>query len=352
MRSARRAGSTVSVAARSRNAAAAARPPASLRPARGALELRCDVLVRTVRGLGEMPDAAVRLERPVGHLRQRACTLWRSASRGRSVDRRAHKRMPEAHLRTRRPAGPSAPRDRAQSPRSPAGSPPATSAPGRRPVRRPRPGAAGESRRAAPPAAAGSSPRFAPTAASNSGSPNPPANCVAESPRGSSSSASGLPRVSATIRSRTRSSSRPGIAVASRARASSSPSPRSAQLRQADQLALVGRLPHSEHDRHRLRQQPARDEPEHLAEAASSHWASSTKQSSGRSSVTSARRLSAASATRKRGASPDSMPRATFSASCCGSGNAPRRSSIGLQSRCNPAKGSSISDSTPAICSI
>lgn len=43
--------------------------------------------------------------------------------------------------------------------------------------------------------------------------------------------------------------------------------------------------------------------------ARSSHWAPSTKHRSGRSSVTSASRLSAASATKNRlGASPDEMP--------------------------------------------
>ena len=47
--------------------------------------------------------------------------------------------------------------------------------------------------------------------------PAPPRSCR----RGSSSRASGLPRVSATTRSRTRSSSRPGTAPASKARASS-----------------------------------------------------------------------------------------------------------------------------------
>ena len=54
------------------------------------------------------------------------------------------------------------------------------------------------------------------------------------------------------------------MTVASRARASSSGSPPSAQLRQARQLALVARVAHREHDRHRLGQQPPRDEAEHL----------------------------------------------------------------------------------------
>ena len=54
------------------------------------------------------------------------------------------------------------------------------------------------------------------------------------------------------------------MTVASRARASSSGEPSERQLRQARQLALVARLADREHDRHRLRQQPPRDEPEDL----------------------------------------------------------------------------------------
>ena len=55
------------------------------------------------------------------------------------------------------------------------------------------------------------------------------------------------------------------MTVASSARASSSPSPAELQLGQPDQLALVARVAHGEHDRHRLRQQAARDEPEDLS---------------------------------------------------------------------------------------
>ena len=56
-------------------------------------------------------------------------------------------------------------------------------------------------------------------------SPNPPASSAGVRPRGSSSSASGLPRVSATIRSRTRSSSGPASTVPSNSCASPSSSP-------------------------------------------------------------------------------------------------------------------------------
>ena len=62
----------------------------------------------------------------------------------------------------------------------------------------------------------------------------------ASAPRGSSSSASGLPCVSATIRSRTRASSGPASAESSSARASSSRRPPRRQLRQPGQLRRPG----------------------------------------------------------------------------------------------------------------
>ena len=66
------------------------------------------------------------------------------------------------------------------------------------------------------------------------------------------------------IRSRTRSSSRPGTTVASSARASSwsSPSSRSSGRPGKRRSSLGSRT--REHDRDRLGEQPARDEPEHL----------------------------------------------------------------------------------------
>ena len=54
-----------------------------------------------------------------------------------------------------------------------------------------------------------------------SGRSNPPAGSTGVNPRGNSSRAKELPRVSATMRSRTRSSSRPGTAKVSSARAPS-----------------------------------------------------------------------------------------------------------------------------------
>ena len=71
-RAARRAGSSVSPADRSRNAAAAARPPRALGPARALLEFGGDVLIGARRGLGPVPGPPVRINHRVGGLGQRA----------------------------------------------------------------------------------------------------------------------------------------------------------------------------------------------------------------------------------------------------------------------------------------
>ena len=97
-----------------------------------------------------------------------------------------------------------------------------------------------------------------------SGRPNPPASSAAVNPRGNSSNASGFPRVSATIRSRTRSSSRPGTTESSSAWASASTQTRYHELRQTDERLFVGRLAHGEDHRNRVREEPARDERECL----------------------------------------------------------------------------------------
>ena len=97
-----------------------------------------------------------------------------------------------------------------------------------------------------------------------SGRPNPPASSAGVNPRGSSSSASGLPRVSATIRSRTRSSSRPGTTESSSARASASLRPPTTSSGRPRQLLLVAGLTHREHQRDRLGQEAPRDERQRL----------------------------------------------------------------------------------------
>ena len=77
---------------------------------------------------------------------------------------------------------------------------------------------------------------------SSPGRPKPPARLAGDSSRGSSSSASGLPRASARIRPRTRSSSGASMTEASSSRASPSDSPAKTQIRQPRQLVELGRL--------------------------------------------------------------------------------------------------------------
>ena len=148
-RCARRAGSGVSSAARSWKAAAAARPPrACARPAErssSAATSSSSPAVAWARCQARRSGSTL----GVGRLGQRAMDALALLRRGGAVDRRAHERMPEAHLgaeldqarrgrRRRRVAGdPELLRPRA------------TPAPDRRRARRPRPAAA-----AASPAAA------------------------------------------------------------------------------------------------------------------------------------------------------------------------------------------------------
>ena len=126
--------------------------------------------------------------------------------------------------------------------------------------------------------------------------------------------------------------------------------PAHGELRQPFKMPLVARVAQARRPSpptpHR---DGARRRPALCAEAASSHCASSTMQTSGRSSATTDSRLKAARPTRNRsGASPSRKPNAVPSASRCGPGRRPRRSRNGAHSCCNPAYASSISDSIPA----
>ena len=193
VRSARRAGSAVSAAARSRNAAAAASPPrACARPADrsssaatsssgpAAAWARCQAR-RSGSAAGSVASASA------------ACVCLPVRDRGRPVDRRADQRMPEPHPAAELHQARLHRRLRRRGADRPAARPPATPAPGRRTGRRPRAAAAAGSGPAGRPAAGGSSPRCgrpaAPRRAARTRRPAPPAS----DPRGSSSSASGLP---------------------------------------------------------------------------------------------------------------------------------------------------------------
>ena len=140
--------------------------------------------------------------------------------------------------------------------------PPATPASGRRSARPPRPASATAYRRAERPAAAGSLCSIRAGMARAPTSPNPPASCAGLSPRGSSSSASGLPFASARIRSRTRSSSPNRAAERSSVAGVLVRQPPDLQVRQPAEL--LARLARGEDQPDRFGQQPPRRERQHL----------------------------------------------------------------------------------------
>jgi hypothetical protein len=74
--------------------------------------------------------------------------------------------------------------------------------------------------------------------------------------------------VAATIRSRTRGSSRPGIAESSSERASPSRSPRTTSSGSPASFLLVSRLTHHEHQRDRLGEEVTGHEADHLRRGA------------------------------------------------------------------------------------
>ena len=197
-----------------------------------------------------------------------ASARWtrRRSSGAAPVDRRAHQRMPEAHLGAELDQARLGRRRRRAAARSRARRPPSTPAADRPPARPPRPGAAAASPAAAPPAAPGSSPRCGPTAPARR-QPEPARQLGGRPARGSSSSASGLPR------------SRPRSDRARARRADPRPRPpaapahprRPARRRRAPagrREPLAGRLAHGEHQPDRLRAQPARHERQRLRRGA------------------------------------------------------------------------------------
>ena len=97
-----------------------------------------------------------------------------------------------------------------------------------------------------------------------SGTPNPPASSAGVKPRGSSISARGLPRVSATIRSRIRSSSTPGSAEASNGARVAVCEPLDEQLGETCELIRLAGLANGEHHRDPLGEQAPRHERQRL----------------------------------------------------------------------------------------
>ena len=146
----------------------------------------------------------------------------------------------------------------------------------------------------------------------------PSASSAAVQAWGSSSRASGLPRVSATIRSRTRGSTGPGSTESRRARASASSRPRISSSASPDSSwsspSRTAKTMTTDSASSR-RATNARIR----ADIRSSHWASSTTHSTGWWAAASDSRFSTARPTRNRsGAVPLSRPNAVPRASCCG----------------------------------
>ena len=162
-----------------------------------------------------------------------------------------------------------------------------------------------------------------------SGSPNPPASSAGVNPRGSSSSASGLPRVSARIRALTRSSSGPGIVGVQQQPGLVGGQPLDHELRQPRRARPRRRTRAARTPSHRSARSRRATNASVCADTRSSHCASSTMHTSGCSSAASASRLRTASPTRKRsGGGPALRPNAVLSASRCGPGSCSRRPSM------------------------
>ena len=332
-RAPRRAGSGVSSAARSRNAAAAASAAARLRPAGRALQLVGHLLVgpRPPRARDARP--ADRGPARVGRLGQRAVDLAALGRGRRPVDGRAHQRMAEPHPRAdldqaRRlaPAPPRRARSRAARPR-------ATAASRRRPARPPPAAAAAASRPGAARAGARSPARSGPPAAARrAGRTRRPAR-VGVNPRGSSSSASGLPRglgedpVPHPLVQRPgdrRVQQRAGVLVAQ---------PLDHQLRQpAERGSSPARAPRTPARPAR----PAAGAPRTPASAPTPGRATGRRRRRRPAAAPPPRRPAGSAPPARPGSGPAAVPalrpNAVPSASRCGPGRRPSRSSIGAQS--------------------
>ena len=212
-------------------------PAARQRAAGRAFQLLGDLLVGRGRRLGAVPGAPVGVELGLRGLGQGGVQRVPFLRRRRAVGRRAHGTgdgtAPARRSRAgRRRPPPPRPADRCRAAR-----PRATRATARRRDRPPRAAAAAACPREA--RSSRRSERVLDAHARRPGRPKPPASSAALMPRGSSSSASGLPRVSAMIRSRTCSSSRPGDDRRQQGARVLVTEPLQAQLRQARQLALA-----------------------------------------------------------------------------------------------------------------
>ncbi len=182
------------------------------------------------------------------------------------------------------------------------------------------------------------------------GGAKPPARSPGLIPCDSSTSANGLPPVSAMIRSRTRSSSRPGTALDSRARASRSSRPSSDSCGRPSSARVVAGSRSENIIATGSASKRRATNPSVCTDAASTHCASSTRHRSGPLlGGSSQSRLSTATATRNlSGTSPDAMPKATSECILLRFGSASSPPRIGAHNRWIAANGNSISAWTPS----
>ena len=238
-----------------------------LRPPGRLLELDGDVLIGAACGMGTMPGAAIRFARRIGHVRQRTVHALPLPIGCRPVDRRAHQRMAKTHGRTD-----------LQQP----GTFPRLQYLGRNlePSRR-----APHQRRITDGVSRGNQQQQSRPSRQRL---EPPQEALLDPTR----QRQHIRQAEPARQLRRRESSgqlqqRKWIATRLRDDPVADPliepardhcrqqctriilvEPVERQLRQADQLAIIARLANREHDRHRLRQQPSRDESEDLARRA------------------------------------------------------------------------------------
>ena len=298
-------------------------PTPGLCPSGGSFELGGDLLIRTDHRLGAVPGPPVGVGGRVGDVGQRPVQLVPALGGRRPVGRRADQRMPELHPDPELDQPGLDRRRRGLHREAEPARRPADQEPGPRWGRRPPAEAAVGSVPAVPPVAGESCPRSAPISGAARGRPNPPASSVGVNPRGSSSSARGFPCVSATIRSRTRTSSgavRASIEQRARVlvgqplhRSSGRPASSGPRTRAASTMPIGSTASRRAAN------------PSACADARSSHCSSSTMQSSGRPRPPRPAGSSTASPTRNRsGAGPVRTPNAVRSAFRCGPGSPSR----------------------------
>ena len=166
----------------------------------------------------------------------------------------------------------------------------------------------------------------------------------------SSTSASGLLRVSARMRSTACAFRAPPVTELSSLRASASGRPSTVIVGSCSNTRCAAGSPTAAMRPTRSAYRRRATNPSTSADSGSSQCASSIMHSSGCSSAARDSSVSVASPTRNRsGGGPASWPKATRSAPRCGGGKSPSCGRQGTSSWCRPPNSMLISDSTPAM---